>query len=233
MKQSLLLSVLLLLLSSSSLVAPIHARNKAKSPSSVPAPAPGPSNSDCSTVIYDMMGCLSYLTPGSNDTKPEKECCVGIQSVLEYNPVCICYGLKTSNEMGIPLNNSRTLAMPTTCKIPIAAPHCGLAGGASTPDASTPGMTPGSPSAGTPMITPSSTESPTSSPSMAESPEMKAPSPSKSGTNSLSVSTLTLVAVHDDGHRDISSKIVSLHIGLDNDNELLGCWLDLLRIQLT
>ncbi|CAH2070566.1 unnamed protein product [Thlaspi arvense] len=190
MKQSLLLSVFVLLLSSSSLVAPIHARNK--SPTPVATPAPGPSNSDCSTVIYDMMDCLSYLTPGSNDTTPTKACCVGIESVLKYNPTCICVGLASSKNMGIALNNTRALAIPTTCKIPIAAPHCGIMSpGASTPDASTPV----SPSFGTPMASPSSAESPTSSPSLAESPEMTAPSPSSSGTNNLSVSTLTLVAV--------------------------------------
>ncbi|XP_024010200.1 non-specific lipid-transfer protein-like protein At2g13820 isoform X2 [Eutrema salsugineum] len=194
MTQSVLLSVFILLLSSSSsFVAPIHARksNPAKSPSVVATPAPGPSNSDCSTVIYDMMDCLSYLTPGSNDTMPGKACCDGIESVLKYNPKCICVGLQSSQSMGMALNNTRALAVPKTCKIPIAAPHCG----ASTPGASTPGVSPVSPSAGTPMTSPSSAESPTTSPSLAESPAMTAPSPSSSGTTNLSVSTLTRVAV--------------------------------------
>ncbi|ESQ38727.1 hypothetical protein EUTSA_v10028961mg [Eutrema salsugineum] len=198
MTQSVLLSVFILLLSSSSsFVAPIHARksNPAKSPSVVATPAPGPSNSDCSTVIYDMMDCLSYLTPGSNDTMPGKACCDGIESVLKYNPKCICVGLQSSQSMGMALNNTRALAVPKTCKIPIAAPHCGIIPGASTPGASTPGVSPVSPSAGTPMTSPSSAESPTTSPSLAESPAMTAPSPSSSGTTNLSVSTLTRVAV--------------------------------------
>ncbi|RID65275.1 hypothetical protein BRARA_D00482 [Brassica rapa] len=177
MKQS-LISILILLLSSS--FAPIHARNKpqpAKSPSPVAALAPGPSNSDCSSIIYDMMDCLSYLTPGSNDTKPTKVCCGGILSVLQYNPKCICVGLESSKTMGFAVNNTRARAMPTTCKLTIVAPHCVT------------------PSAGTPMTSPSSGGSPTSSPSLAESPVMTAPSPSSSGTNHLSVSTLTLVSV--------------------------------------
>ncbi|CAF1853120.1 unnamed protein product [Brassica oleracea] len=202
MKQS-LLSILILLLSSS--FAPIHARNKPqpKSPSPVAAPAPGPSNSDCSSIIYDMMDCLSYLTPGSNDTKPTKVCCGGILSVLQYNPKCICVGLESSKTMGFAVNNTRARAMPTTCKLTIVAPHCGeiIKFGFTfitifnfcfnlndNNDAV-------SPSAGTPMTSPSSGGSPTSSPSLAESPVMTAPSPSSSGTNHLSVSTLTLVSV--------------------------------------
>ncbi|KAH0928583.1 hypothetical protein HID58_014310 [Brassica napus] len=289
MKQS-LISILILLLSSS--FVPIHARNKpqpAKSPSPVAALAPGPSNSDCSSIIYDMMDCLSYLTPGSNDTKPTKVCCGGILSVLQYNPKCICVGLESSKTMGFAVNNTRARAMPTTCKLTIVAPHCAILDEA-TPAASIAGMSPSqfmplvgrdwtqsgvaklfsaikekgyqllflsaraivhayltrsflnnlkqdgkalpngpvvispdglfpalyreehynpfyagfgnrdtdeliTPSAGTPMTSPSSGGSPTSSPSLAESPVMTAPSPSSSGTNHLSVSTLTLVSV--------------------------------------
>ncbi|KAF2600074.1 hypothetical protein F2Q68_00009951 [Brassica cretica] len=143
MKQS-LLSILILLLSSS--FAPIHARNKpqpANSPSPVASPAPGPSNSDCSSIIYDMMDCLSYLTPGSNDTTPTKVCCGGILSVLQYNPKCICVGLESSKTMGFAVNNTRARAMPTTCKLPIVAPHCGESIlDEATPAASTAGMSP-------------------------------------------------------------------------------------------
>uniref|UniRef100_M4C8X4 Bifunctional inhibitor/plant lipid transfer protein/seed storage helical domain-containing protein n=1 Tax=Brassica campestris TaxID=3711 RepID=M4C8X4_BRACM len=169
------------------------------SPSPVATPAPGPSNSDCSSVIYGMMDCLSYITPGSNDTIPTKVCCGGILSVLQYNPKCVCVGLASSKDMGIEINSTRAHSMPTTCKLPIAAPHCAIPG-ASAPGASTPV----SPSAGTPMTSPSSDESPTSpssdesptsSLSLAESPGMTAPSPSSSGTNQLSVSTLTLFAI--------------------------------------
>ncbi|CAG7894190.1 unnamed protein product, partial [Brassica rapa] len=186
-----LLSIFILLLSSS--FAPIHARNKpqpANSPSPVASPAPGLSNSDCSSIIYDMMDCFSYLTPESNDTKPTKVCCRRILSVLQYNAKCICVGLESSKTMGFAVNNTRARAMPTTCKLPIGAPYCAILDEA-TPAASTAV----SPSAGTSMTLPSTVGSPTSSPSLAESPVMTAPSPSSSGTNHLSVSTLTLVYV--------------------------------------
>ncbi|KAJ0243106.1 Bifunctional inhibitor/plant lipid transfer protein/seed storage helical domain-containing protein [Hirschfeldia incana] len=192
MKQSLILSILLLLSSS---FAPIHARNKphpANSPSPVTTPAPGPSNTDCSSVIYDMMDCLTFLTPGSNDTKPTKVCCGGIQSVVQYNPNCVCIGLASSKDMGIALNNTRALAMPTICKLPVLPPHCTIL---DAPSASTPGTSSVSPSAVTPMTSPSSAQSPTSSPSLAESPGMTATPPSSSGTNHLSVSMLTFVFI--------------------------------------
>ncbi|KAF2563622.1 hypothetical protein F2Q70_00016989 [Brassica cretica] len=190
MKQS-LLSILILLLSSS--FAPIHARNKpqpANSPSPVASPAPGPSNSDCSSIIYDMMDCLSYLTPGSNDTTPTKVCCGGILSVLQYNPKCICVGLESSKTMGFAVNNTRARAMPTTCKLPIVAPHCAILDEA-TPAASTAV----SPSAGISMTSPSSVGSPTSSPSLAESPVMTAPSPSSLSIRSLVVYMRQIVRV--------------------------------------
>ncbi|CAL9232054.1 unnamed protein product [Arabidopsis halleri] len=203
MKQSLLLSFVLLLLSSSSLVTPIHARNKshpAKSP--VGAPAPGPSGSDCSSVIFSMMDCLTYLGVGSNETMPEKSCCVGIETVLQYNPQCICAGLVSAGQMGIELNNTRALATPKTCKLSIAPPHCGIiTSGATTPGASTPGASPASPvspSAGTPTTSPSAANSPATSatsPSSDETPSMTAPSPTTSGTNILSVPALTIVFV--------------------------------------
>ncbi|CAB77992.1 putative lipid transfer protein [Arabidopsis thaliana] len=181
MKQSLLLSFVLLLLSSSSLVTPIHARNKsnpAKSP--VGAPAPGPSSSDCSTVIYSMMDCLGYLGVGSNETKPEKSCCTGIETVLQYNPQCICAGLVSAGEMGIELNSTRALATPKACKLSIAPPHCGII----TSGATTPGASPAK-----------SPETSATSPSSDETPSMTAPSPSSSGTNILSVPALTIVFV--------------------------------------
>ncbi|CAN8246855.1 unnamed protein product [Cochlearia groenlandica] len=191
-QSSLVLSILLLLVSS---LSQIQARDKshptAKSP--VATPAPGPSNSDCSNIIYSMMDCLTYLGIPSNDTKPGKECCDGILTVLEYNPKCICVGLESSKQMGIPLNNTRALSVPTTCKLPIAAPHC-VTQGVSSPSISTPGSSPASPSAsGTPTTSPSSAESPKTS--SADSPAVSAPAPSRSSTSNLSVPFFTLLAI--------------------------------------
>ncbi|EOA22346.1 hypothetical protein CARUB_v10002962mg [Capsella rubella] len=193
MKQSLLLSILLLLISSSSLVTPIHARTKSHHAKS-PAPAPGPSGSDCSSVIFSMMDCLTYLSIGSNETMPEKSCCDGIETVLQFNPQCICAGLVSASQMGIALNNSRALATPKTCKLSKSPPHCGIIPSVTT----TPSASPVSPSAGaTPKTsqTQSAAKSPATSPSSEATPSMTAPSPLTSGTNILSVPSLTVVAI--------------------------------------
>ncbi|KAL1194849.1 Non-specific lipid transfer protein GPI-anchored 4 [Cardamine amara subsp. amara] len=198
MKQSIVLSILLLLLSSSSLVTPIHARNKAKSPSLSPlgSPAPGPSsNSDCSSVIFSMLDCLTYLTVGSNETKPVKSCCVGIETVVAYNPQCICAGLDSGKQMGVDLNTTRALATPKACKLDITPPHCGIISAATPGGASVPVTAPVSPSSGTPTTSPSTTNAPATSPTSAEPTSETAPSPSKSGSNNLSVPALTVVAI--------------------------------------
>ncbi|VVA92151.1 unnamed protein product [Arabis nemorensis] len=141
------------------------------------------------------MDCLSYITIGSNDTKPVKSCCVGIESVIEYNPQCVCFGLASSSQLGFELNNTRALDMPKTCKLPVTPPHCPALSGASAPgaSASTPSLSPVSPSATTPTSSQSSADSRATSPSSTTT--MTAPSPASSGTNNLSVPTLILVAI--------------------------------------
>ncbi|KAG2251086.1 hypothetical protein Bca52824_081222 [Brassica carinata] len=119
MKQLLVLSNVLLLLSTCDAAAFM-------SPSESPVSSPSePSNNDCSTVVYGMFDCLSFLTVGSTDLSPTKTCCEGVKIVLEYNSSCLCVALESSRAMGFDLINNRALAMPSTCNIPID-PHCDL-----------------------------------------------------------------------------------------------------------
>lgn len=119
MKQLLVLSNVLLLLSTCDAAAFM-------SPSESPVSSPSePSNNDCSTVVYGMFDCLSFLTVGSTDLSPNKTCCEGVKIVLEYNSSCLCVALESSRAMGFDLINNRALAMPSTCNIPID-PHCGI-----------------------------------------------------------------------------------------------------------
>ncbi|ESQ33316.1 hypothetical protein EUTSA_v10004887mg [Eutrema salsugineum] len=188
------------------------------SPSQPPVSSPttAPSNTDCSTVIYSMLDCLSFLSVGSTALSPTKPCCDGVETVLDYNPNCLCVGLESSREMGIELINSRALAMPSICNIHIN-PHCDVA---SSPTASTPAASTISSPAKPPMTSSSSTSSPAittppptvppsiplvthsssaiiaSSPAIAApSSAITAPSPSKSSTGNLIVSKLFLAAV--------------------------------------
>lgn len=119
MKHLVVLSNVLLLLSCDAAVFMSPSESPVFSPSSEP------SNNDCSTVVYGMFDCLSFLTVGSTDLSPTKTCCEGIKIVLEYNSSCLCIALESSRAIGFDLINNRALAMPSTCNIPID-PHFGI-----------------------------------------------------------------------------------------------------------
>ncbi|CAH2035424.1 unnamed protein product [Thlaspi arvense] len=175
-----------------------HASDDFVSPSHPPVSSPSmaPSNSDCSTVIYSMMDCLSFLTVGSTDLSPTKTCCNGVETVLEYNSSCLCIGLESSREMGFELINSRTLAMPSICNIPID-PHCDIA---SNPVTSTPTTSIVYPSSKQPTASPSATSSPptiiVSSPTVAPSvPTFSHPSPANTASTPITThSSLAITA---------------------------------------
>ncbi|XP_010461352.1 PREDICTED: non-specific lipid-transfer protein-like protein At2g13820 [Camelina sativa] len=116
-----LLSIALLLLSSS-----LSDAADSGSPSQSPlmSPTPEPSNSiDCSSVIYSMVDCLSFLTVGSTDPSPTQTCCAGIKTVLEYSPKCLCSALESSRDMGFVLDDNKALSLSKICNVPID-PHC-------------------------------------------------------------------------------------------------------------
>ncbi|MQL77578.1 hypothetical protein Taro_009971 [Colocasia esculenta] len=109
------------------------ARNPAALPS-LPHPSPppksiGPAPSsllppkgsvDCSTVIYDMTDCLTYVTSGSNKSKPEESYCEGIKAVVRLSPSCVCEALQEATNMKIDINMTRAVTLPTVCNV--AAP---------------------------------------------------------------------------------------------------------------
>ncbi|KAL1219549.1 Non-specific lipid transfer protein GPI-anchored 23 [Cardamine amara subsp. amara] len=158
MKQSFILSIALALVSLSDateFISPSQPPVMSPIQSPVMSPTSEPSNSDCSSVIYSMVDCLSFLTIGSTDPTPTKTCCVGVKSVLEFNPQCLCSGLESSRAMGFVLDDKKALAIPKTCNVPID-PHCDV----STP-AAQPALTPQPP-----MTSPSSAKSPAITPSL-------------------------------------------------------------------
>lgn len=80
------------------------------------APSMAPSK-DCSVVIYDMADCVPYLSDDSKQTKPDHSCCSGFETVIETNADCICEALKKSGQMGIQLNLTRAMALPSACGV--------------------------------------------------------------------------------------------------------------------
>ncbi|CAL5332846.1 unnamed protein product [Camellia sinensis] len=101
--------------------------------------APAPSV-DCTTLIYGMSDCLTYLTVGSNETKPEDTCCTGLKTVLDTDADCLCEGLKSSASLGFNIDFKKAKAIPSVCKIPTppSLTSCDLTSSPSTPGAPSP-----------------------------------------------------------------------------------------------
>lgn len=78
------------------------------------APPPAP---DCSTVILNLVDCLSYVTSGSTVSKPEGTCCSGLKTVLKTNPDCLCEAFKNSAQLGVTLNVTKALDLPSACRV--------------------------------------------------------------------------------------------------------------------
>ncbi|KAL0387150.1 UNVERIFIED_CONTAM: Non-specific lipid-transfer protein-like protein [Sesamum radiatum] len=148
---------------------------------SAPAPAV-----DCSSLVLNMADCLSFVTAGSTTKKPEGTCCSGLKTVLKTDAECLCEGFKNSAQLGVTLNVTKALTLPSACHV--SAPsvsNCGLSIGtgaapALSPLALAPSIVPGAPTAtiGANDIAP-------------------APAPGSSGSSSLSssIGLLVLAAV--------------------------------------
>ncbi|KAI3770219.1 hypothetical protein L6452_01345 [Arctium lappa] len=88
------------------------------------APAPA---ADCSTVILNMADCLSYVTAGSTVKKPEGTCCSGLKTVLKTDAECLCEAFKNSAQLGVSLNVTKALDLPSACHINApSATNCGM-----------------------------------------------------------------------------------------------------------
>ncbi|KAK1678699.1 hypothetical protein QYE76_039547 [Lolium multiflorum] len=85
------------------------------------APASGPAAPDCSSALTSLAGCLTYIQPGSPQSKPPKECCAGVKAATATpaSVKCLCDALHT--DYGVPLNMTRAAALPAACGASAAA----------------------------------------------------------------------------------------------------------------
>ncbi|XWS15039.1 hypothetical protein CRYUN_Cryun35bG0060200 [Craigia yunnanensis] len=159
-----------------------------------PSLAPSPSVS-CSTIIYDMADCISFLSNGSTEEKPTPPCCSGFKSVLKTNAECICEALKSSAELGIDVNLTRAATLPSACQVsapPISKCNVSISPGtapANPPSSGTP--SPDSPEA---LAVPGPSNSPTPS-TGAEEGSKHSQAPSLSGTYFLSACFFVLISM--------------------------------------
>ncbi|XVF36761.1 hypothetical protein REPUB_Repub19eG0086200 [Reevesia pubescens] len=95
------------------------------------SPSLAPSSVTCSTIIYDMADCISFLSNGSTDEKPTPSCCSGFKAVLKTDAECICEALKSSAELGFNVNLTKAAILPSACKVSASISHCDVS---SSPD---------------------------------------------------------------------------------------------------
>ncbi|KAI4367471.1 hypothetical protein MLD38_023206 [Melastoma candidum] len=85
------------------------------------APAPAV---DCSSLILTMADCLSFVSNGSTVDKPEGTCCSGLKTVLKTDAECLCEAFRSSTQLGVVLNVTKTVSLPAACKV--SAAKCSL-----------------------------------------------------------------------------------------------------------
>ncbi|OMO68168.1 Plant lipid transfer protein/Par allergen [Corchorus capsularis] len=142
------------------------------------APNPSSSSVDCSSLILNMADCLSFVSSGSEVSKPEGSCCSGLKTVLQANADCLCEAFKSSASLGVTLNVTKALTLPSVCKVSApSATNCAIS------------LSP----AGAPGVTPSATAGAPSAFSEGANEMAPAPAPGNSGSSVLSVSIGSLV----------------------------------------
>ncbi|KAL3830462.1 hypothetical protein ACJIZ3_019264 [Penstemon smallii] len=149
--------------------------------SQAPVGAPEVQTVDCSTLINNMMDCMSYLGNGGDEKEPDYSCCSGLETLVNTNPDCMCYALSTSASLGLDINMTKAENLPSACGV--SAPSISKCNLSNTPGTSPPANPP--PAVRSPKLAP--TKPPVASHRLAP-----APSP-KSGAYSATSSTFLLV----------------------------------------
>ncbi|CAI9771556.1 unnamed protein product [Fraxinus pennsylvanica] len=81
-----------------------------------PAPALAPpATEDCISLIFNMVDCMTFLGNGGIETKPVGSCCSGFKMVVDKNADCICRALKSSISLGIDVNMTKAMKLPSAC----------------------------------------------------------------------------------------------------------------------
>ncbi|KAL7154667.1 hypothetical protein ABFS83_03G016300 [Erythranthe nasuta] len=174
---------------------PVVAGGPGYAPSQAPlsvAAAPGSEagmGGDCSTLIYEMMECMSFLSgEGGETAAPGEPCCSGFKTVVDANADCICYALGSAASLGLVINITRAASLSSLCRVsapPISYCHVSLSPGgspASSPPTASPANSPTHGSSVPPSNSPSILPRLTPPPAPATSAPKSAPPPATSGT---------------------------------------------------
>ncbi|XP_047315124.1 non-specific lipid transfer protein GPI-anchored 11-like [Impatiens glandulifera] len=91
--------------------------NVGQSSATASTPESPPPMSDCTNLVLEMADCLSYVSTGSTDKKPQGTCCSGIKTVLKNNAQCICFAFRNSAQFGVTLNVTKAMTLPDVCRL--------------------------------------------------------------------------------------------------------------------
>ncbi|KAJ6802422.1 putative non-specific lipid-transfer protein-like protein [Iris pallida] len=128
------------------------------------APTAAAPEADCSSALVSLAGCLTFVEDGSKEAKPQRECCSSLKEVVKKEVGCLCQAFKQSADLGVKLNITKALALPSACGVKTPPfSKCNLALGDGAPAAPAPAFSPVEP----PILSPSSQQS-----------TVKAPAPS-------------------------------------------------------
>ncbi|KAK3028093.1 hypothetical protein RJ639_039384, partial [Escallonia herrerae] len=138
---------------------------------------------DCADQLTNLASCIPYVSGTAK--KPTPECCEDTKKVRSAKPKCLCVLIKESTDpsMGLPINTTLAIQMPSACNIDAKVSDC----------PSILNLPPGSPdakifkeadaSSSTNTATPSTTTSPASSSSSSSSGSSTSSSDSKKTTS--------------------------------------------------
>ncbi|KAK9141818.1 hypothetical protein Syun_011218 [Stephania yunnanensis] len=79
---------------------------------------------DCADQLTNLAACIPYVSGSAK--KPTQQCCDDTMKVKTAKPKCLCVLIKESADpaMGLPVNTTLALQMPTVCNIDAKVSDC-------------------------------------------------------------------------------------------------------------
>ncbi|KAF5751660.1 putative lipid binding protein [Tripterygium wilfordii] len=106
----------------------VSAQEPAEAPFAMGPSAVAPSP-DCTSALFNLSDCLTYVESGSNLTAPDKPCCPELAGLVDSNPICLCTLLGKNEIYGVKIDLNKALKLPSICKVETPPPSlCSLVG---------------------------------------------------------------------------------------------------------
>ncbi|XP_017981965.1 PREDICTED: protein YLS3 isoform X2 [Theobroma cacao] len=79
---------------------------------------------ECADQLANLASCIAFVS--GTATKPTLQCCQDTQKVKATKPKCLCVLIKESTDpsMGLPVNTTLALQMPSACSIDAKVSDC-------------------------------------------------------------------------------------------------------------